>query len=258
MKDCFDVAGKVALITGASKGLGRSFARALGFKGARLMLVARGEGLLRETAEAIHAETGAQCHWKAGDMSREADIKEIVRECVDHFGRVDILINNAAAMRNNVSPEETSPEMFESVMHSNVVGPYALSRAVAEDMRLHGGGKIVNMSSMSALVVNKGFHGGSYEVSKAALTMLTKTLATEWAKDNIQVNAICPGYFGTEPNRAFFAELPSVYDSVVDSIPLGRLGDPEELEGALLLLCSKASDYMTGSTIVVDGGYTIW
>ena len=125
-------------------------------------------------------------------------------------------------------------------------------------MRAQKKGRIVNISSMSALIVNRGVYGGSYEVSKAAVSMLTKTLAVEWARDGISVNAICPGYYGTQPNREFFAADPTFEQKVLDMIPMHRLGEPEELWGALLLLCSPAASYMQGTVITVDGGYTLW
>jgi gluconate 5-dehydrogenase len=133
-----------------------------------------------------------------------------------------------------------------------------LSKAAARDMRKRKYGRIVNIASMSALVVNKGVHGGSYEVSKAAVLMLTRTLAAEWAKDGICVNAICPGYYLTDPNKEFFAKDPAFHRNVIEMIPAGRLGELHELGGALLLLCSGAASYMHGTAITVDGGYTLW
>lgn len=258
MLKCFDLTGQTAIVTGASKGLGEGFAHALAQSGADLFLAARHPEGLQRVAEEIRAAYGVRCHWCAADIAKPGDPDRIAAACTDVYGKIDILVNNAAAMRNNKPPQQTTPEEFEAVMYPNVIGTYALCRAVGEVMRRQKKGKIVNISSMSALIVNRGVYGGSYEVSKAAVAMLTKTLAVEWAGDGINVNAICPGYYGTEPNRRFFAAAPTFEGKVLDMIPMHRLGEPNELWGALILLCSPAADYMQGSVITVDGGYTLW
>lgn len=258
MLNCFDITGKTAIVTGASKGLGEGFAHALAQSGAELFLVARHAEELMRVSEDIRARYAVPCKWCAADIAEPEDPERIASACVDAFGKIDILINNAAAMRLNKPPQETTAAEFESVMYPNVIGTFALCRAVGAVMRKRKQGKIVNISSMSAQIVNRGVYGGSYEVSKAALAMLTKTLAVEWAGDGINVNTICPGYYGTAPNRAFFAADPAFESKVLDMIPMHRLGLPQELWGALILLCSPASDYMQGSMITVDGGYTLW
>jgi NAD(P)-dependent dehydrogenase (short-subunit alcohol dehydrogenase family) len=125
-------------------------------------------------------------------------------------------------------------------------------------MMKRGWGRIINIASISGLIVNKGVHGGSYETSKAALIMMTKTLATEWCSYGICVNSIAPGYFGTQSNKNYFDADPTFHGKVIDMIPMGRLGEPKELEGTLILLASDAASYMQGHCIVVDGGYTCW
>jgi NAD(P)-dependent dehydrogenase (short-subunit alcohol dehydrogenase family) len=256
--DFFDLRGETAMVTGGSKGLGESFARALAQAGADLFLVARRQPDLQRAASEIIAEYGVSCHYYPMDIGSEAQINAAVAECVRHYGKVDILVNNAAEMRHNLAPEETSADEFNAVIHPNVTGTFLVAKAAAREMIKRHKGNIVNIASMSGLIVNKGVHGGSYEVSKAAVIMLTKTLATEWAKYGIQVNCICPGYFGTQPNLDYFTRDPSFYDSVIDMIPMKRIGQPKELWGALLLLCSPAASYMQGSAITVDGGYTLW
>lgn len=254
----FDLHGEVAVITGASKGLGESFAHALAQAGADLFLIARREEGLIRVSQDIQARHGTHCHWCAADISSQADIRRAVAQCMEAYGKIDILVNNAAAMRNNKPPQDTTPEEFDAVMHPNVIGTLMMCQEVGTVMRAQKKGRIVNISSMSALIVNRGVYGGSYEVSKAAVSMLTKTLAVEWARDGISVNAICPGYYGTQPNREFFAADPTFEQKVLDMIPMHRLGEPEELWGALLLLCSPAASYMQGTVITVDGGYTLW
>ena len=258
MTSLFDLSGEVAVITGASKGLGESFAHALAQAGANLFLIARREEGLIRVCEEIRAAYPVQCAWCTADISSQEDIQHAVDVCMERYGRIDILVNNAAAMRNNKPPQDTTPEEFDAVMHPNVIGTLMMCQAAGAVMRRQKKGRIVNISSMSALIVNRGVYGGSYEVSKAAVSMLTKTLAVEWAGDGICVNAICPGYYGTQPNREFFAADPTFEGKVLDMIPMHRLGEPEELWGALLLLCSPAASYMQGTIITVDGGYTLW
>ena len=254
----FDLHGEIAVITGASKGLGESFAHALAQAGADLFLIARREEGLIRVSQDIQTRYGVRCRWCTADISSQADIRRAVAQCVEIYGKIDILVNNAAAMRNNKPPQDTTPEEFDAVMHPNVIGTLMMCQEVGAVMRAQKKGRIVNISSMSALIVNRGVYGGSYEVSKAAVSMLTKTLAVEWARDGISVNAICPGYYGTQPNREFFAADPTFEQKVLDMIPMHRLGEPEELWGALLLLCSPAASYMQGTVITVDGGYTLW
>lgn len=254
----FDLHGEIAVITGASKGLGESFAHALAQAGADLFLIARREEGLICVSQDIQTRYGVRCRWCTADISSQADIRQAVAQCMEIYGKIDILVNNAAAMRNNKPPQDTTPEEFDAVMHPNVIGTLMMCQEVGAVMRAQKKGRIVNISSMSALIVNRGVYGGSYEVSKAAVSMLTKTLAVEWARDGISVNAICPGYYGTQPNREFFAADPTFEQKVLDMIPMHRLGEPEELWGALLLLCSPAASYMQGTVITVDGGYTLW
>ena len=161
-------------------------------------------------------------------------------------------------MRINKPPEETTVAEWRSVMDTNVTGAWLCCREAGKVMIGQQSGKIVNIASISGQVVNKYFHGGAYEVSKAALMMLTKTLATEWAPYNISVNAIAPGYYDTQPNRDFFAQEADLYQRVLDLIPLSRLGNLEELTDLVLVLASDTANYMTGSTITIDGGYTLW
>lgn len=258
MLKCFDLTGDTAIITGAGKGLGESFAHALAQSGANLLLVGRTEETLAKVSRDIAQQYGVCSEYCVADITNEGQVEAAVDRCVKCFGKVDILINNAAAMRNNLAPDDTTPEQFEAVMHPNVTGTLMFCKAAARDMKKRGYGRIVNIGSISALIVNKGVHGGSYEVSKAAVVMLTKVLATEWGPFGINVNTICPGYYGTDPNKEFFAKDPKFYDVVIDMIPMRRLGELSELWGALILLCSPAASYMQGVVVPVDGGYTLW
>jgi gluconate 5-dehydrogenase len=192
------------------------------------------------------------------DIISEKDVQNLVERTVEQIGRIDILINNAGAMRVNKPPEETSLEEFRFVIDTNVTGTFLVSREVGKVMIEQKSGRIINISSISGSIVNKYFHGGSYEISKAAMNMLTKTLAIEWAPHNIKVNTIAPGYYGTQPNVDFFINDPELNEKVMDLVPMRKLGDLEELARLALYLASPHVDYMTGSIITIDGGYTMW
>lgn len=249
--------GKTVIVTGAGTGIGFSVARRFHREGANVVMSGRREQVLREAASQIAAGTERLLLVPA-DIASEADVRNLVAEAVKWTSRVDVLINNAAAMRINKPPEETTLDEWRSVIDTNITGAWLCCREAGKVMIGQRSGKIVNISSISGYVVNKYFHGGSYEVSKAALMMLTKTLAAEWAQHNIAVNAIAPGYYDTQPNRDFFAQEADLYQRVLDLIPQRRLGNLEELTDLVLMLASDTANYMTGSTITIDGGYTLW
>ena len=254
---CFDLTGKVAFLTGAAGNLGEVFAKALAEAGATMFLTDINEEGLKKGAEEIRA-LGRECDYCILDVSDTANIEAAVQACIDRFGKVDICVNLAAMLRDNRDPFEIDEESYGKVVYTNVVGSLAVAKACAKDMMKRNWGRIVNIGSLASFVVLKGVHGGAYETSKAAVVMLSKTLATEWRDTGICVNTIAPGYFGTQSNKNFFNADPEFYGKVIDMIPMARLGEPEELVGALILLCSDASSYMQGETISVDGGYACW
>ena len=253
----FDLSGKIALITGASKGLGKAFATALAEAGATPILVARNQSELEKTGKEI-AQINPQCAWYAADITKEIEVETVVKKIIDQFGKIDILVNNAATGRINLPPEETSLEQWNFVINTNLTGMFICSKAVGKEMIKRRKGKIINLASISGSIINKGVHGGSYDVSKSAIVALTRALAVEWAPYNINVNAIAPGYFLTEPNIKFFEADQNFYNQVVDMVPLKKIGDPNDLKGTVIYLASEASNFMTGSIVVVDGGYTLW
>ena len=257
MLNCFDLVGETAIVTGAAKGLGRVFAKALAKAGADIYLMGRGEAGLQETANQV-ISIGRQCFWRYVDITNQKEVVDCIGDCIDRFGKIDILINNAGAPRLNISPEETTLEQWKQVLDVNISGSFLCAQAAGREMIRRKKGKIVNLASISGFIINKGVHGGSYDVSKSAVVGMTKALAAEWAQHNINVNAIAPGYFLTDPNIKFFKEDPEFYKMALSLIPAKRIGDPRELEGAVVFLSSKASNYMHGSTLIIDGGYTVW
>jgi gluconate 5-dehydrogenase len=257
VNDLLSLQDRIAVVTGASRGLGQAFAAALAEAGAHVVIASRHVDELEETASAIEA-FDRQVLCVQTDITREDQVRQMVEQTVKRFGGIDILVNNAAAERQNVPPEKTTLESWSFVMETNLNGPFLCSREVGKVMISRGKGKIINLASMSGMIINKYFHGGSYDVSKSAVVGLTKALAVEWAQYNINVIGIAPGYYGTAPNRKWFDSNPEIHQNVLDMIPLKRLGNIEELAAFVTVLASDVSNYMTGSTVVIDGGYTLW
>jgi NAD(P)-dependent dehydrogenase (short-subunit alcohol dehydrogenase family) len=245
------------LITGGGTGIGFSLAKRFHREGASVVICGRREDVLKKAVENISTQN-ERITYVPADISKEEDIKNLIEQTVKWTDRLDILINNAGAMRINKSPQETSLEEWKSVIDTNINGTFLCCREAAKIMIKQKRGRIVNISSMSGTIVNKYFHGGSYEVSKAAINMLTKVLAIEWAPYNISVNAIAPGYYDTKPNRDFFKTEPGLFKKVTELIPQRHLGNLEELCDFVFSISTTTANYLTGTVIPVDGGYTLW
>jgi NAD(P)-dependent dehydrogenase (short-subunit alcohol dehydrogenase family) len=248
---------KTVIVTGAGTGIGFCVARRFFLEGAHVVLCGRRGHVLREAVEEIAPDADRLLAVRA-DITQEEDVRALVARAVSWTSRLDVLVNNAAAHRINKPPESTTLEEWRSVIDTNITGAFLCCREAGKVMISQRSGKIVNISSLSGHVVNRYFHGGSYEVSKAALMMLTKALAVEWAPYHINVNAIAPGYYDTQPNRTFFSQQADLHQKVLDLIPLRRLGNLDELADLVLVLASDTANYMTGSTLAIDGGYTLW
>jgi len=246
----FDLTGKVALITGASRGIGEAIAKAYAAAGAKVVLSSRKQEGLDAVAAQIVADGGTALAVVAhtGDA---AAVGALVAQTVDTFGGIDILVNNAAT-NPHFGPIMTAEEShWDKILDVNVKGYFRLAQACAPHMRQRGGGKIINMASVAGKTPLPGM--GIYCVSKAAVLMLTEVLASELAADNIQVNAIAPGFIKTAFSRAIW-DNPALHDAVKQSIPQQRLGATDELVGMALYLASPASSFTTGATVVIDGG----
>ena len=231
--------------------MGREMALTLAAAGADVALAARSISALEETAESIR-KMGREALICPMDISNLEDIEKAVGDAVKAFGRVDILINNAGIAGEKPVVEMTG-ETWDRVMEVNLRGHVFCTKSVGKHMIENGYGKIINNCSMAGLVGIA--YSSAYCASKAGLIQFTKALALEWARHNIQVNAICPGYFETDLNRQFLKTAQG--QKVINKIPMRRAAEPKEIRGVTLLLASAASDFMTGSVVVIDGGHTI-
>jgi len=248
----FSLDGKIALVTGAGRGLGRAGALALARAGANVALVSRTKSQLEETAAAVEA-LGRKALVATADTRNPAEVDAATSAAVGAFGRIDILFNNAGTnIRKNVV--DMPDEDWHTIMDTNLKGAFLVARAVARQMVRQGSGTIINMSSMSAASAEP--TKAVYSASKGAVALLTKGLALELAPHGIRVNAVAPGYMLTSLVKGGLDADPERKKRVLARIPLGRLGDPEEIGGALVFLASDAARYITGATIAIDGGWT--
>lgn len=248
----FRLNDRVAVVTGASSGLGARFGRVLAAAGARVVLGARRMDRLRSVADVI-VGAGGEAVAVGCDVTREADADALIAAAVERFGTVDILVNNAGVVSRETGEE--SLESFRRVVEVNLVGAYLCIRAASRVMLAKGRGAIVNTASISGLVGMMGGDLPSYTASKAAVVNMTRDLGALWAARGVRVNALAPGWFPSEMTAAELAD-PKRVEEISAQTPIGRPGREDELDGALLFLTSDASSYVTGHTLVVDGGWT--
>ena len=244
----FDLKGKAALVTGGNGGIGLGMARALAAAGAKVAIAGRDA---TKNATAAKAVGGIAI---AADMLDERACRGMVSEAVDRLGRLDILVNNAG-INIRKRPEEYSLDEFRRVLDSNLTSAFVASQAAYPQMQKAGGGKIVNIGSMMS-IFGASFVA-AYGSSKGAIVQLTRALACAWAKDNIQVNAVLPGWIDTALTQRARKEIGGLNERVVARTPAGRWGTPEDMGGIAVFLCSPASDFITGTAIPVDGGYSV-
>ena len=254
MNNYFNLSGQVAVITGASVGLGLQMAKAFARQGANLVLLARRQNLLEQNAKAIAEEFGVEVLPVVCDITVTEQVKQAVERVIARFGRVDILVNNAGT--GAVGPaEEVSDEQFRHEMEIDLFGTFVCSREFGKRMIKARYGRIINIASMYGLVGNMIIGSAPYHAAKGGVVNFTRALAGEWGKYGITVNSICPGYFYTDLTTATL-DSDFFQDVAKRNIPLGRYGREGELDTCALFLASPQSTYVTGQNIAIDGGYT--
>ena len=245
----FDLTGKVAIVTGGNGGIGYGIARGLAQAGASIVVAARQAEKNTQAVSTLQT-LGRTALSVATDVQDEVSVQAMVQMTMETFGGVDILVNNAG-MNIRKAPQDYTLEEWQRVVNTNLTGVFLCARAVYPHMVAAGGGKIINIGSMTSIFGSS--VAPAYAASKGGVVQFTKSLAVFWAKDNIQVNAILPGWIHTDLTAATSVER---YNFIQSRIPHGRWGEPDELAGAAVFLASRASDYVTGIALPVDGGYT--
>lgn len=250
--DHFSLDGRIAIVTGGSKGLGKAMAEGFAEAGASVAIVSRHGKEADGVAEALQAASGQRCRGYACDVTDWDQVSGLVEAVLADFGQIDILVNNAGInIRGAI--DELAVEEFLNVQATNVTGPWLLCRAVAPHMKERKYGRVINLGSTLSLIALA--DRTPYATSKGAILQMTKALALEWAPYGITVNAMLPGPFGTEMNRSLLDD-PEAYQTFIAKIPLGRWGELDEIKGLALFLASDASSFVTGAGITIDGGWT--
>jgi 2-deoxy-D-gluconate 3-dehydrogenase len=245
----FDLEGRVAVVTGGNGGIGLGMARGLALAGASVVVAARNA----EKAETAIEALGGKGVFVALDVANEGSCRALIEQTAERFGRLDILVNNAGTSIRK-PPESYTAEEWHIVLDTNLTGAFLCSQAAHPVMKRGGGGKIINIGSMFALFGSA--YAAPYAASKGALVQLTKSLAAAWAVDNIQVNAVLPGWIDTELTRNARRQVAGLHERVLARTPAGRWGMPEDLTGIAIFLAARASDFITGTAIPVDGGFS--
>jgi len=255
----FHLNGKTALLTGASRGLGKQMALAMAQAGANIIITGRDQKSLDDTAAQI-AETGVQVNTVQIDMSDLGNSEAMFEElAAGKYGNIDILVNNIGSRTGSQATQDLTLAEWQSAIDFNVTTCFLGTKYIGGAMIKRGsGGRIINIASMNAYISNRGIGGRSYETSKAAIVQFTRATAADWAQYGVTVNAICPGLFMTDANVEWNKTKPEVIEQLTGATPMGRAGEPHELGPLAVYLASSASSYMTGAALVIDGGYTLW
>jgi 2-deoxy-D-gluconate 3-dehydrogenase len=249
----FDLKGKVAVVTGGNGGIGLGMAKGLAGAGARVAIAARNQEKSRAAVEEI-ARLGGEAIAVPVDVADEASVEALIRSVVERLGRLDILVNNAG-INIRKQPHEYTLAEWRSVLDTNLTSAFLCSRAAYPVMKAAGGGKIINIGSMMS-IFGASF-AAAYSASKGGIVQLSKALATAWARDNIQVNAVLPGWIDTELTQNARREVQGLHESVLRRTPAGRWGGMDDMAGVAVFLAASASDFVTGTAIPVDGGFAI-
>ena len=249
----FDLKDKLAIVTGGNGGIGKGIAEGFAEAGSNIVIAARNQNKTEEALNKINKKFGIKTLGIQTDISEESQIKIMVEKTLEEFGRIDILVNNAGINIRKL-PQELSANDWDEVLCVNLRGAFLCSKYVYPAMKKVGGGKIINIGSMTSLFA--GAKLAPYGASKGGIVQLTRSLAVAWAQDNIQVNAILPGFINTELTIKARQEIEGMNEKVLARTPAGRWGDPKDLSGTAVFLASPASDFVTGIALPVDGGFS--
>jgi len=249
----FDLTGRVAIVTGGNGGIGLGMATGLAEAGAAIVIAARDQKKSAEAAEKLQ-KLGARVATVEVDVKDQNSVKRMVQATFDRFQRVDILVANAG-INIRKPPQDVSAEEWQAVLDVNLNGPFFCAQAVYPAMKAQGGGKIITIGSMTSIFGVP--FAPAYSATKGGVVQLTRSLATAWAKDNIQVNCVLPGWIDTDLTRQARKQVHGLYERVEARTPAGRWGEPKDFAGVAVFLASHASDFITGAAIPVDGGYSV-
>jgi gluconate 5-dehydrogenase len=256
--DRFRLDGKRLFITGGSRGLGREMALAIAEAGADCVLVGRDQASLAETAREIERR-GRTATTVVADVGLPAEAERACRQALDELGPIDILINNVGGRRIDIPTADLPLDQWQAILDLNLTSTFLCTKLIGGAMVARGGpGRVINVASVSGIIANRGIGGRSYETSKAAVIQFTRATAADWAPHRVTVNAIAPGGFMTAPNQRWAQLNPAMIETFKSQIPAGDFGEPADLGPLAVYLASDASRYMTGATLVIDGGYTLW
>ena len=249
----FDLKGKVAVITGGNGGIGLGMAQGIASLGATIVIAGRNEAKAADALKTLHG-MGAEASFIVADVTKKAECMALIASAAAQYGRVDILVNNAGTSVRK-PPQDLTEEEWHHVLDTNLTSAFLCSQAAYPEMMKAGGGKMINIGSMMSLFGTP--FGTAYASSKGGIVQMTRAMATAWAKDNIQVNAVLPGWIDTELTVGARAQVAGLQDSVEKRTPNGRWGTPHDMAGVAAFLASSASDFVTGTAIPVDGGFSI-
>jgi NAD(P)-dependent dehydrogenase (short-subunit alcohol dehydrogenase family) len=255
--DKFRLDGKRALVTGGTRGLGFAMARALAEVGADLVIVGSDAGNL-ETAQRELAATGRRVDALRADLYSNAETQAMCERALAEHGPIDVLVNNVGGRRQDVATEQMPLETWLRMVDFNLTSTFLCTKMIGGAMLPRKWGRVINIASICGFIAGRAIFGRHYETAKAAVVGFTRAVAADWAPHGVTVNAVAPGGFLTDANRRWFRERPQLKQTFEAQVPMGRLGEPDEIGPLAVYLASEASSYMTGSVVTLDGGYTVW
>ena len=254
MRDMFDLEGKIAIITGGNGGIGKGIARGLAALGSDIVIAARNQKKTDEAVQELQDTFGVRVQGMQIDIAQEKQIEFLTKQVTVHFGKIDILVNNAGVNIRKM-PQDYQAAEWDQILNINLRGAFLFAQSVYSPMKEVGGGKIINIGSMTSIL--GGAKLAAYGASKGGIVQMTQSLAVAWAADNIQVNAILPGFIKTDLTSQARKDIPELNEKVLTRTPIGRWGEPDDLAGTAVFMASRASDFVTGVAVPVDGGFSV-